>query len=57
MSLIIYMCAVLSVLYYYGVTQSCAVNTAWLLQTFLGTTAVETLAVTSNLFMNSVSNS
>ena len=56
MSLIIYMCAVLSVLYYYGVTQSCAVNTAWLLQTFLGTTAVETLAVTSNLFMNSVSN-
>ena len=47
--------AVLSVLYYYGVTQRLAVSTAWSLQTVMGTTAAETLAVTSNIFMNSVS--
>ena len=54
-SIIIYMGAVLSILYYYGLTQKCAAKTAWLMQISLGTTAIETLGVASNIFLNGVS--
>ena len=54
MAVIIYMGAVLSMLYYCGVTQVCAGKTAWLMQRTMGTTAIETLGVASNIFLNGV---
>ena len=55
MSVIIYMGAVLGMLYYLGVTQVCAAKMAWLMQRTMGTTAIETLGVSSNIFLNGVS--
>lgn len=53
--MIIYMGAALSILYYYGVTQTLAAKTAWLMQKTMDTTAIETLGVASNIFLNGVS--
>ena len=55
MAVLVYMGGVLSILYYYGLTQRIAAKTAWLMQVSLGTTAIETLGVASNIFLNGVS--
>ena len=55
MAVLVYMGGVLSILYYYGLTQRVAAKTAWLMQVSLGTTAIETLGVASNIFLNGVS--
>ena len=54
MAVLVYMGGVLSILYYYGLTQKVAAKTAWLMQVTLGTTAIETLGVASNIFLNGV---
>ena len=54
MAVLVYMGGVLSILYYYGLTQRIAAKTAWLMQVSLGTTAIETLGVASNIFLNGV---
>ena len=53
--MIIYMGAVMSTLYYMGITQMLAGKMAWLMQKTMGTTAIETLGVASNIFLNGVS--
>ena len=52
--MIIYMGAVMSMLYYLGITQVLAAKMAWLMQKTMGTTAIETLGVASNIFLNGV---
>ena len=54
--MIIYMGSVMSILYYYGITQICASKMAWLMQKTMGTTAIETLGVSANIFLNGVRN-
>lgn len=54
MAVLVYMGGVLSILYYYGLTQKVAAKTAWLMQVTLDTTAIETLGVASNIFLNGV---
>jgi len=52
MPMLIYIGAVMSILYYLGVTQVIAGKAGWFMQIFLETTAIETLAVASNIFLN-----
>lgn len=52
MPMLIYVGAVMSILYYYGLTQRVAGKVGWLMQLTLGTTAVETLSVSANIFLN-----
>jgi pyrimidine nucleoside transport protein len=54
MPLLIYVGAVMSILYYYGLTQLLAMKIAWLMQKTMHTTAIETLSVASNIFLNGV---
>ena len=54
MPLLIYIGMVMSILYYYGVTQICAVKLGWIFQVTMGTTAIETLSVSANIFLNGV---
>ena len=57
LSLLIYIGAVLSILYYFGVTQLVASKLAWAMSAVMGTTAIETLAVAANIMLNGVSSS
>lgn len=50
--MIIYLGAVMSILYFLGVTQVVAGKLGWLMQKTMGTTAVETLSVSANIFLN-----
>ncbi|CAD5117032.1 unnamed protein product [Dimorphilus gyrociliatus] len=50
--MIIYLGAVMSILYFMGVTQIVAGKLGWLMQKTMGTTAVETLSVAANIFLN-----
>jgi hypothetical protein len=43
------------ILYYLGITQAIASKVAWLMQSTMGTTAIETLGVAGNIFLNGVS--
>ncbi|CAD5122328.1 unnamed protein product [Dimorphilus gyrociliatus] len=52
MPMLIYVGAVMSILYYYGLTQRAAGQVGWVMQLTLGTTAVETLSVSANIFLN-----
>ncbi|ELU12189.1 hypothetical protein CAPTEDRAFT_123339 [Capitella teleta] len=52
MPLLVYVGAVMGILYYLGVTQAVAGKLAWLLQSTMGTTAIETLGVAGNIFLN-----
>lgn len=52
MPMLIYVGAVMSILYYFGLTQRVAGKVGWLMQLTLGTTAVETLSVSANIFLN-----
>lgn len=55
MPLLIYMGAVTSILYYLGLTQWAACKLGWLMQVTMGTTAIESLNVAANIFLNGVS--
>lgn len=52
--MIIYIGMLMAILYYYGVTQLAAVKLGWVFQVTMGTTAIETLGVASNIFLNGV---
>lgn len=54
MPLLIYMGSVTSILYYLGVTQWAACKLGWLMQVTMGTTAIESLNVAANIFLNGV---
>jgi nucleoside permease NupC len=54
MPLLIYLGAVMAVLYYYGITQWAACKVGWLMQLTMGTTAIETLNVAANIFLDGV---
>jgi nucleoside permease NupC len=55
MPLLIYLGAVMAVLYYYGLTQWAACKVGWFMQITMGTTAIETLNVAANIFLDGVS--
>lgn len=55
MPMLIYIGAVMSILYYLGVTQVIAGKMGWFMQICLKTTAIETLAIAANIFLNGVS--
>jgi pyrimidine nucleoside transport protein len=57
MPLLIYLGGVMGILYYFGLTQRAAVGLGWLMQKSLGTTAIETLNVAANIFLDGVSHS
>ncbi len=46
----------MSILYYFGLTQIVAGKIAWMLGRTMGTTAIETFGVASNIFLSGVSN-
>lgn len=54
MPLLIYLGAVMAILYYYGITQWAACKLGWLMQITLGTTAIETLNTAANIFLDGV---
>lgn len=54
MSLLIYLGAVMAMLYYGGLTQTAAVKLGWILQKTMGTTAIETLNTAANIFLDGV---
>ena len=45
----------MGILYYLGVTQVVASKLGWLVQVSMGTTAIESLSVAGNIFLNGVS--
>ena len=55
MPMLIYVGAVMSILYYLGVTQVVASKIGWVVQKTMGTTAIESLGVAANIFLNGVS--
>ena len=55
MPLLIYIGAVMSILYYMGLTQVLAQKVGWFMQVTMGTTAIESLGVAANIFLNGVS--
>lgn len=55
MSLLIWIGSVMAVLYYVGFTQILAEKMAWLMLVTMKTTAIETLSVAANIFLNGVS--
>ncbi len=54
MSLLIYVGALMSIMYYFGLTQRAAASLAWLMGVTMGTTAIETFGVAANIFLNGV---
>jgi len=52
MPMLIYIGSVMSILYYLGVTQIAAAKVGWFMQLCLKTTAIETLAIAANIFLN-----
>lgn len=55
MPLLIYIGMIMGILYYYGVTQIVAAKLGWFFMVTMGTTAIETLGVAANIFLNGVS--
>lgn len=55
MPMLIYIGAVMSILYYLGITQVVAGKLGWFVQLTMGTTAIESLGVGANIFLNGVS--
>ena len=55
MSLLIYVGALMAIFYYLGITQLAASKLAWGMSVCMGTTAIETLGVASNIMLNGVS--
>ena len=54
MALIVYMGAVVQVLYYLGLTQIVSEKLGWLMQITLKTTAIESASIAANIFMSVV---
>ena len=54
MPMLIYIGALLGLLYYYGITQCFAQKVGWLMRISTGTTAVESTSVAANIFLNMV---
>ena len=54
MPMLIYVGAVMGILYYLGITQVVASKLGWLVQVTMGTTAIESLSVAGNIFLNGV---
>jgi len=52
--LLIYVGAIMSILYYFGVTQLVAAKLAWAMAVVMGTTAIETMGVAANIMLNGV---
>jgi len=52
MPMLIYIGSVMSILYYLGITQVVAGKVGWFMQLCLKTTAIETLAIAANIFLN-----
>ena len=52
--MLIYVGAVMGILYYLGITQVVASKLGWLVQITMGTTAIESLSVAGNIFLNGV---
>jgi pyrimidine nucleoside transport protein len=52
MPLLIYVGSVMAILYYLGITQVIVVKLGWLMQVTMGTTAIESLNTTANIFLN-----
>ena len=44
----------MGILYYLGITQVVASKLGWLVQVTMGTTAIESLSVAGNIFLNGV---
>lgn len=57
MPLLVYVGAVMGILYYMGIIQVVAAKVAWLMQVTTGTTAIETMGVAANIFLNGVRHS
>ena len=55
--MIIYVGTVMGILYYLGITQVIAAKLALVFEYTMGTTAIETLGATANIFLNGVSKS
>ena len=53
--MLIYIGAVMSILYYMGITQMVAEKIGWFVEVTMGTTAIESLNVGANIFLNGVS--
>lgn len=54
MPMLIYVGAVMGGCYYMGWTQIAASKLGWLVQATMGTTAIESLGVAGNIFLNGV---
>ncbi len=54
MPMLIYVGAVMAIAYYLGWTQTAASKMGWLVQVTMGTTAIESLSVAGNIFLNGV---
>ena len=54
LSLLIWIGSVMAVLYYVGLTQKLAEKMAWLMLVTMKSTAIETLSVAANIFLNGV---
>jgi len=52
MPMLIYIGSVMSILYYLGITQTVAGKMGWFVQATMQTTAIESLAVAANIFLN-----
>ncbi|CAH1792803.1 unnamed protein product [Owenia fusiformis] len=52
MPMLIWFAAVMSVLYFFGITQVIVKKMGWFMQMTCGTTAVESLSVSANIFLN-----
>ncbi|ESN95918.1 hypothetical protein HELRODRAFT_178835 [Helobdella robusta] len=52
MSMLLYLGAVMAILYYLGITQKAAVKLGWVLQKTMNTTAIETLNTAANIFLD-----
>ena len=55
--MLIYVGAVMSIMYYLGFTQSIASKIGWVMQATMGSTAIESLSVGAGIFLNGVSSS
>ena len=53
--MLIFFGAVMSILYFMGITQVIAAKIGWLMSISMGTTAIESLSVAANIFLSGVS--
>ena len=52
--LVVYLGAVMSVLYYLGITQTVAAKMGWLMSITMKTTAIESTSLAANIFLSVV---